>query len=89
MPHPGADFPFAYRLPTDVALQIRDTAPPLVTIGSPRRRLVVLVLTIVALAGGMAAALPSGPAQAMVKHDCLYNPNWESVEYTADPANCW
>jgi hypothetical protein len=34
MPNPTADCPFAYRLPTDVALQIRDTAPPLVTMGS-------------------------------------------------------
>jgi hypothetical protein len=89
MPQPALDSPYAYRLPTDVALRIRDTAPPLVTMGSPRRRLIVLVLTIVALAGGMAAALPSGEAQAMVRHDCIHNPNWESVEFESDPANCW
>ena len=73
MPQHAADFPFAYRLPTDVALQIRDTGPALVTIGSPRRRLAVLVLTFAALAGGLAAALPSGDAQAMVKQECVYD----------------
>ena len=89
MSHPAAAFPFAYLLPEDVPQRIRDTAPPLVTMGSPRRRLIVLVFTFLALAGGMAATLPSGEAQAMIKHDCLYNPNWESVDYTSDPANCW
>jgi len=89
MPEHAADFPFAHRLPTDVALQIRDTGPALVTMGSARRRLVVLVLTFTAFAGGLAAMLPSGEAQAMIKHDCIYNPNWESVDYTSDPANCW
>ena len=87
MPH-SADFPFAYRLPTDVALQIQSTAPPLVTMGTPRRRLVVLVMLAAVLGGGLAVSLPSGPAQAMVKHDCIYNLNWESVDYYADPANC-
>ena len=87
MPH-SADFPFAYRLPTDVALQIRDTAPPVVTMGTPRRRLVVLVMLVAVLSGGLAVSLPSGPAQAMVKHDCVYNPTWESVSYYADAANC-
>ena len=43
MAQPAADFPFAYRLPTDVALQIPAPSPALVTMGSPRRRLVVLV----------------------------------------------
>ena len=54
----AADLLFAYRLPFDVAAQIQDTAPPLVTLGSPRRRLVVLVLTFGTLAGGLAALLP-------------------------------
>ena len=71
MPQHAADFPFAYRLPTDVALQIRDTGPALVTMGSPRRRLVVLVLTFAALAGGLAATLPvrgrAGDGQAGVR----------------------
>ena len=88
MPHPTPDFPFAYRLPTDVAAQIQGTAPALVTMGSPRRRLVVLVLLFGVLGGGLAATLPSGDAHAMIKHDCIYNPYWESVSYTADPANC-
>ena len=87
MPHTAADIPFAYRLPTDVALQIRATAPPLVTMGSPRRRLVVLVLTIVALAGGMAATLPSGDAQAMVKQECVFHPV-TSPTATNDPVLC-
>ena len=42
MPEPAHDFPFAYRLPTDVAAQIHGTAAvdtPLVEMGSPRRRL--------------------------------------------------
>ena len=89
MPQPAPDLPFAYRLPTDVALRIQDTGPALVTMGSPRRRLIVLVFTFLALAGGMAAALPSGGAQAMIKHDCVYNPNWESVDYVSDAADCW
>jgi len=81
--------PFVHRLNPAVAAQVQETAAPLVTMGSARTRLVVLVLTFFALAGGMAVALPSGEAQAMIKHDCIYNPNWESVEYESDPANCW
>ena len=87
MPQHAADFPFAYRLPTDVALRIRDTAPPLVTTGSPRRRLVVLVLTFMALAGGLAATLPSGDAQAMVKQECVFHPV-TSPTGTNDPVLC-
>jgi hypothetical protein len=34
MPTPTADCPLADRLPTNVALRIRDTAPPPVTMGS-------------------------------------------------------
>jgi hypothetical protein len=87
MPQPASDFPFAYRLPTDVALQIRDGAPPLVTMGSPRRRMIVLVLTFVALAGGLAATLPSGDAQAMVEQECLFHPR-VSPTATNDPLLC-
>ena len=68
-------------------LQIENTAPALVTMGSPRRRLIVLVLAIVALAGGMAAALPSGEAQAMIKHECLYDLELGSNS-TNDPLLC-
>jgi hypothetical protein len=88
MSHPAAAFPFAYLLPADPA-RTHATGPALVTMGSPRRRLIVLVFACLALSGGMVATLPSGNAQAMIKHDCIYNPYWESVEYTADPANCW
>ncbi len=87
MSHPAAAFPFAYLLPTDPS-QPRDSAPPLVTMGSPRRRLIVLVLTFVALAGGMAAALPSGDAQAMIKHECLYDLD-EGSNSTNDPLLCF
>ena len=54
------NLPFAYRLPPDVAVQIHGTAAtdlPLVELGSPRRRLVVLVLLLVVFAGGLAAGL--------------------------------
>ena len=86
MSHPAAAFPFAYLLPTDE--HMRDSAPPLVTMGSPRRRLIVLVLTFVALGGGMAAALPSGDAQAMIKHECLYDLD-EGSNSTNDPVLCF
>ena len=66
----SVDRAYAYRLPVDVARQIQDTAPPLVTMGSPRRRLVVLVLIVVALAAGMAVTLPSGDAHASVLQEC-------------------
>ena len=85
--HP-ADFPFAYRLPTDVALQIRDTGPALVTMGSPRRRPAVLVLTFAALAGGVAATVPSGDSQAMVKQECVYDLD-EGSNSTNDPLLCF
>ena len=88
MAHPAADFPFAYRLPTDVALQIPGPSPALVTMGSPRRRLVVLVLTFLALAGGLAATLPSGDAQAMVKQECVYDLDAGSNS-TNDPVLCF
>ena len=88
MPQHPADFPFAYRLPTDVALQIRATAPALVTMGSPRRRLVVLVLAFGALAGGLAATVPSGDAQAMIKHECRYDLEAGSNS-TNDPLLCF
>ena len=74
MSHPAAAFPFAYLLPTDPARQVRDTGAALVTMGCPRRRLIALI--------------SSGGAQA-VEHDCVHNPNWESVDYTSDPTNCW
>ena len=50
----------AHRLPMDVAAQIHGTAAtdlPLVEMGSPRRRVVVLVLLLVVFAGGLAAGL--------------------------------
>ena len=71
------NFPFAYRLPTDVAAQIHGTAavdPPLVETGSPRRRLVVLVLVLGLFGSGLAVGLPSGSAQAMRHEDC--RPGW-------------
>jgi len=85
--HP-ADFPFAYRLPTDVALQIPAPSPALVTTGSPRRRLVVLVLTFVALAGGVAATVRSGDSQAMVTQECVYDLD-EGSNSTNDPLLCF
>ena len=42
--------------------------------GSPRRRLVVLVLVLGLFGGGLATGLPSGPAQAMRGQDC--GPGW-------------
>lgn len=77
MPEPTQNFPFAYRLPSDVAAQIHATAAfetPLVEVGSPRRRLVVLVLVLGLLGSGLAAGLPSGSAQAMRGEDC--RPGW-------------
>lgn len=85
MSHPAAAFPFAYLLPADPR-QRRDTASPLVTRGSPRR-LIVLVLSCVALAGGLAAALPSGDAQAMLKHECLYDRE-QGSNSSNDPLLC-
>jgi hypothetical protein len=88
MSHPAAAFPFAYRLPTDAAVWIRDTDPALVTMGSSRRRLVVLVLTFLALAGGLAAMLPSGDAAAMVRQECVYDLDGGSNS-TNDPLLCF
>jgi hypothetical protein len=77
MSEPTRDFPFAYRLPSDVAAQIRGTAAldtPLVEMGSPRRRLVVLVLVLGLFGSALAAGLPSGSAQALRGEDC--RPGW-------------
>ena len=45
------------------------------------------MLTFAALAGGLAATLPSGEAQAMVKHECLYDLE-EGSNSTNDPLLC-
>jgi hypothetical protein len=75
MSEPRSNFPFGYRLPTDVASQIRATADvPLVEMGSPRRSLAVLVLVLGILGGGLAAGLPSGETHAMRGDDC--RPGW-------------
>ena len=77
MPQHASDFPFAYRLPTDVAAEIRRTAgfeTPVVEMGSPRRRLVVLVLVLGLFGGGLALGLPNGSAQSMRPQDC--GPGW-------------
>ena len=88
MSHPAAAFPFAYRLPTDAAVWIRDTDPALATTGSPRRRLAVLVLTFAALVGGLVATLPSGDAQAMVEQECVHDLDRGSNGST-DPLLCF
>jgi hypothetical protein len=77
MPEPTANFPFAYRLPSDVAAEIRRTAAgdvPLVETGSPRRRVVVLVVVLGLLGTGLATGLPGGSAQALRGEDC--RPGW-------------
>jgi hypothetical protein len=77
MPEPTSNFPFAYRLPSDVAAQIHGTAAldaPLVEIGSPRRRMAALVLVLGLLGSGLAVGLPNGSAQAMRNEDC--RPGW-------------
>ncbi len=77
MNDPINDFPFAYRLPSDVAAQIRGTAAvgiPLVGMGSPRRRLAVLVLVLGIFGTGPATGLPNGSAQALRGEDC--RPGW-------------
>ncbi len=71
MSHPAAAFPFAYRLPTDVAGQIRGSGPGPVSQDSPRWRMVVLVVTFFALVGALAVSLPSGTPQAMVGQECV------------------
>ena len=77
MTDPTRDFPFAYRLPSDVAAQIRGTAAvdiPLVEVGSPRRRLAVLALVLGIFGTGLATGLPSGSAQALRGEEC--RPGW-------------
>jgi hypothetical protein len=65
VPEPVHNFPFAYRLPTDVAAQIHGTAAvdtfP-VEMGSPR------------CGSALATGLPSGPAQALRGENC--RPGW-------------
>jgi hypothetical protein len=86
--HPAAAFPFAYRLPTDVAVQIRATRPDPVTQDSPRWRMVVLVLTFFALVGALAVSLPSGDTQAMVRQECVYDLDAGSNS-AGDPLLCF
>jgi hypothetical protein len=77
MPEPAHDFPFAYRLPTDVAAQIHGTAAvdtPVVELGSPRRRLVVPILLFGLFGSALAAGFPTGSAQALRGEDC--RPGW-------------
>jgi hypothetical protein len=77
MPEPSPALHVAYRLSPDVAAQIRRTAPrdtPLVEVGSPRRRVVVLVVVLGLLGTGLATGLPSGSAQALRGEDC--RPGW-------------
>ena len=88
MSHPAAAFPFAYRLPTDATLQARGTDPAGVTPGSARSLLIVLVLMVLALAGGLAALPPSGEAHSMVKQECLYDLEAGSNS-TNDPLLCF
>ena len=59
-----------------MAAQIRAAAAdvPLVEMGSPRLRLVVLVLVLGLFGGGLAAGLPTSEAQAMRDPDC--GPGW-------------
>lgn len=61
MDEPTADLPFTYRLPSHVAAQIRGAAAvdaPLAERGSPRRRLVVLVLVLGLLGTGLRHRAP-------------------------------
>jgi len=88
MSHPAAAFPFAYRLPTDVASQIRNTGPVPGTRGSSRGTLVALVLTVLVLVGGLAALLPSGTAEAMVTQECVHDLHPGSTS-TDDPLLCF
>jgi hypothetical protein len=77
MPEPIRDFPFAYRLPTDMAVGIQGPQRldvPLVEMGSPRRRLAVLVLLLGLLGSGLATGLPDGDPAAMRRQDC--GPGW-------------
>ena len=77
MPEPVHDFPFAYRLPTDVAAQIHGTAAvdtSVVEMSSPRRRLVVLILVLGLFGSALATGFPSGSAQALRGEDC--RPGW-------------
>ena len=86
------NLPFAYRLPTDVAERIHGTAAmdtPLVDMGSPRRRLVVLVLVLGLFGSGLAVGLPAGEAQAMRK-DCpnVVEIDISGVPHTVESNNC-
>ena len=77
MPEPISNFPFAYRLPSDVAAQIHGTdaaAPALVTMGSTRRGIAVLVLVLGLFGAGLAAGLPDSDPSAMRRSDC--GPGW-------------
>jgi hypothetical protein len=87
MSHSAADFAFAHRLPTDVAQLI--PRPGLSPVGAhpARRRLVVLVLAVMALAGGIAATRPSGHAEAMVEQECVFDLD-QGSNSTNDPVLC-
>ena len=77
MPEPTPALPFAYRLSPDVAARIQGTArrdTPLVELGSPQRRLVVLVLVLGLLGTGLVSGLPDGSVQALRGEDC--RPGW-------------
>jgi hypothetical protein len=74
---PARELPFVHRLSCDVAARIHGTPPvdtPLLEMGSPRRRLVVLVLVLGLLGTGLATGLPSGSAQTLRSEDC--RPGW-------------
>lgn len=58
---------------------------PALTFG---RRLPALVLAAGIAGGVMAVAMPATDARAMVMHDCVYNPYWESTDYVSDHASC-
>ena len=76
MPEQNRNFPFAHRLPTDVATEIRRTAqgPAIVEMGSPRARLAALVLVLGIFGAGLAAGLPGTDTSAMRRSDC--GPGW-------------
>ena len=74
MPDHSRAFPFAYRLPTDVASQIRNSASPVVGVDHTRRRAFVATILAVGLAGGVGAAVVIPPADAMRVQNC--GPGW-------------
>ena len=55
MPHPDRNFSFAYRLPTDIASQIRNTTSPVAAVDHPRRRSFLSRILAIELAGGVGA----------------------------------